>query len=330
MQLDTPNAMNELTVADTFGLVSASFRDGGQVTLINAILNGRKYNIEERAFNFMPLCVGDTRHYVHSFVGGSFIPEPSWTKNVSETILSDTMLGGERSYISSGGVWNRHFYKSVGDGVRVNDATGLKEVLSIPSHAFIGAIVDGSAMITDTGTVTLWGQDRKFVRFELGVYDYGYSEEWVEGIGMTSETIFNFFSGTETFDLKYAKLCGSEYGTPLPVDKTEIVAPLSLQLFQNYPNPFSDGTIIPFNATTPKDLSDGGSPKWSGEPLSLKVYDYLGREVLDLSKKLSFQSSDGSSGEVSIDKSQLPTSGMYFYRLTSGGASQTKALMFLR
>jgi hypothetical protein len=44
--------------------------------------------------------------------------------------------------------------------------------------------------------------------------------------------------------------------------------PETISLSQNYPNPFNPSTVIPF-------LSDGG-------PVTIKVYDTLGREVANL------------------------------------------------
>jgi hypothetical protein len=83
-------------------------------------------------------------------------------------------------------------------------------------------------------------------------------------------------------------------------------------LLQNYPNPFNAKTVIRF------EISDSRF-------VSLKVFDLLGREVAALV--------DGFKGPgihaVSWDAS-ASTSGVYFYRLSTGGVVQTKRLILLK
>jgi hypothetical protein len=91
---------------------------------------------------------------------------------------------------------------------------------------------------------------------------------------------------------------------------TEI--PKDFSLSQNYPNPFNPVTMIKF-----------ALPKASF--VTLKVYDMLGREVVEL------VNGQKSAGQyiVDFDASSL-TSGIYFYRLESNGFVDVKRMVVLK
>ncbi len=89
-------------------------------------------------------------------------------------------------------------------------------------------------------------------------------------------------------------------------------------LEQNYPNPFNPSTIIKYSL-----------PK-SGF-VSIKVYDILGRETATLVNK---NESAGYHTVVfdmrkTINREQL-TSGVYFYRMQSGGYAETKKCIYIK
>lgn len=83
-------------------------------------------------------------------------------------------------------------------------------------------------------------------------------------------------------------------------------------LKQNYPNPFNPRTSIEFQV-----------PSFGF--VSLKVYDFLGREtatLLDMNL---------SAGKYKVDwNASNFASGIYFYRLESCGSMETKKLVLLR
>ncbi|MBE2219272.1 MAG: T9SS type A sorting domain-containing protein [Ignavibacteria bacterium] len=88
--------------------------------------------------------------------------------------------------------------------------------------------------------------------------------------------------------------------------------PAKYSLSQNYPNPFNPVTNITFALPV------------NGQ-VSLKVFDVMGREVADLVDK---QLTAGSY-KVNFDASRL-SSGVYFYRLTTGEFTDTKKLMLIK
>jgi photosystem II stability/assembly factor-like uncharacterized protein len=86
-------------------------------------------------------------------------------------------------------------------------------------------------------------------------------------------------------------------------------SPSLLHLGQNYPNPVSASTTIPFSLTSP-------------EHVRLSVYDMLGREVAVLvNGRL-----DAGLHSVRFDAAGLP-SGMYFSVLKNGAAVETRKLL---
>jgi hypothetical protein len=97
---------------------------------------------------------------------------------------------------------------------------------------------------------------------------------------------------------------------------TEI--PASYSLSQNYPNPFNPKTKIRFDI--PLDSRFRGNDK-----VVLKVYDVMGREVQTLvNERL-----QPGTYEATFDGSTL-NSGVYFYKLTTDGFTETKRMILLK
>jgi len=105
-------------------------------------------------------------------------------------------------------------------------------------------------------------------------------------------------------------------GMPLAINENLLI-PTEYALFQNYPNPFNPETMIHY------DLPESGS-------VSLMIYDILGRELVTLVKQ--FQPA----GQYQIlwngnnEKGTPAVSGVYFYRISSNGFSQTKKMVLSR
>jgi hypothetical protein len=99
-------------------------------------------------------------------------------------------------------------------------------------------------------------------------------------------------------------------GAPSGISHNSIPEKYSLE--QNYPNPFNPVTKIEFS------IAKAG-------PVRILVYDILGREVASL------VNNDMKAGKYSVDfnASDL-SSGVYFYRLTSGDFSDVKKMVVLK
>ncbi|GEM_PF-3600375 len=88
--------------------------------------------------------------------------------------------------------------------------------------------------------------------------------------------------------------------------------PIIFELKQNHPNPFNPSTLIRYSLPT-------------DEFVSLKIYDILGREVMDLVRD--YQTAGYK--EVLFDASNLP-SGIYVYRISAGKYNATRKMLLLR
>ena len=98
--------------------------------------------------------------------------------------------------------------------------------------------------------------------------------------------------------------------------KNEQIVPEVFYLYQNYPNPFNPLTIIKY------ELKKSGF-------ISIKVYDILGREVTTLVNEY-LQAGDYS---INFNASSVAgglSSGIYFYRLTTGNYSVTHKMVFIK
>jgi hypothetical protein len=103
----------------------------------------------------------------------------------------------------------------------------------------------------------------------------------------------------------------SGLGTLLPVGK-EASTPKNFELSQNYPNPFNPTTTIGFKMPT------------SGF-VSLKVYDITGNEIATLIN----QEKPAGDYKVQFNTHSI-ASGVYFYRLSTGGVSLYKKMIVIK
>jgi len=107
---------------------------------------------------------------------------------------------------------------------------------------------------------------------------------------------------------------------------TEI--PSAYSLSQNYPNPFNPTTKIKFDVAPSlsfplaKQIRGAFS---SGNPVLLKVYDIMGREVQTLVN----ETLKPGTYETAFDGSTL-TSGVYFYKLVIEGFTETKRMLMIK
>lgn len=95
------------------------------------------------------------------------------------------------------------------------------------------------------------------------------------------------------------------------IDNTSYVDQLSFSLQSAYPNPFSSATSIPFVVE-------------KGAPLSLRVFDILGKEVALLLDETV------QPGRYTIEWQADVPAGIYFYQLTSADKVQTRKLSVVK
>jgi len=108
--------------------------------------------------------------------------------------------------------------------------------------------------------------------------------------------------------------------TPVAIQNENPGTPKEFSLSQNYPNPFNPVTSIKFS------IPQLSFPNASiGNPVSLKVYDLLGKEIATLIN----ESLNPGSYSVNFDARNL-SSGIYFYTLQSGNFKQTKRMILIK
>ncbi len=141
---------------------------------------------------------------------------------------------------------------------------------------------------------------------------------FVDGKGTSTE--INYYSFTDQPQVSgvnqiYYRLKQIDFdGTFTYTDVVNISydVPAEFVLNQNYPNPFNPSTII--NYFVPQESF-----------VSIKVYDFLGREVITLVNEM--KSIGGY--EIMFDASQLP-SGTYFYNMIADNYSDTKKMILIK
>ena len=89
-------------------------------------------------------------------------------------------------------------------------------------------------------------------------------------------------------------------------------SPINFELIQNYPNPFNPSTTISFNL-----------PK-SGEVI-LSIYNLIGEEIKTLVEGFR----EAGTYTVNFNAKGHP-SGMYLYRLSTNGFTETKKMLFMK
>lgn len=103
--------------------------------------------------------------------------------------------------------------------------------------------------------------------------------------------------------------------TAVDFDQTDIRLPSGFALNQNYPNPFNPTTVISFTI----------APEFASKPLSLDIYDVLGRHVESLLTGMA------APGLHRVEfKADALASGVYFYRLRVGEQSETRKMLLVR
>jgi len=88
--------------------------------------------------------------------------------------------------------------------------------------------------------------------------------------------------------------------------------PVSFKLSQNYPNPFNPSTTIKYSVPV-------------SSMVTLNIYNVVG----ELAAELVNESQDAGSYEISFDASSL-SSGVYYYKLSSGSYSDTKKMTLIK
>jgi len=150
----------------------------------------------------------------------------------------------------------------------------------------------------------------------------------IDYIFLKNNSKFDINDSYVTMDETYApgKYCSDHLGvitifkaTPVGIRESQNIIN-EFRLEQNYPNPFNPSTTINYSIPFVDERHASHLQK-----VTLKVYDILGREVTTLVNQV--QSPGNYS--VKFDASDL-TSGIYYYRLSSGEFVESKKMLLIK
>ncbi len=227
----------------------------------------------------------------------------SWSTLTGFPYVSDFAVDNANDnicYASLGGTTGQHVLKTTDGGATWGNITG-----SLPNIAANSIILRAAAprMIfagTDIGVFQSTNEGASWVSFNSGlpaveIYDMKY--KLIPGFILVA----THGRGCWTFDLN--SVLGLDPYAHVPNEYT---------LSQNYPNPFNPETKIKF-----------GLPK-SGD-IKISIYDAAGRKV---EEPVNGHFNPGTF-EISFDGSKY-SSGIYFYKLESGGFTETKKMTLVK
>lgn len=188
----------------------------------------------------------------------------------------------------------------------------FESIIPVEIEPLVATIIDNDVVIKWT-TVT----ETNNMGFDIERYDVNWRTiGFIQGNGTTSEyhryefTDYDLQPGEYSYRIKQIDNDGSfDY---LPQLDVTILPPIQFALYDCYPNPFNNSTVISWQQP-------------SAEFVSIKVYDVLGNEVGSLVNE------EIESGKHSINYvSNVLSSGVYFYRIQSGSFIDTKKMILLK
>ncbi|HEY6190843.1 MAG TPA: alpha-amylase family glycosyl hydrolase [Bacteroidota bacterium] len=209
---------------------------------------------------------------------------------------------------------------------QINLPTGDSRLLAYtrPLNDLNGIILANFDSSAHTVSVSLSGSGSPNVDFTGGVQN---------GLAYHASDLYNdtvytvvFASGSASlsvalppFGSSVLVLAESTYSLALPavlgVKDPLSVLPSKFSLAQNYPNPFNPATTIEYTVAR-------------GGPVSLKVYDLLGRNVATLFE--GFRQPGRYSATWDASRSGEAGSGIYFYRFSTGWFQDVRKMLLIR
>lgn len=158
---------------------------------------------------------------------------------------------------------------------------------------------------------------RNWTKSTLPVLDQGLAGDWDHFYVGLCGVVFNsdlsiykmWYSGG--FDYAAGEI-GYAFTSPVGVEENKVISPQTFAVSQNFPNPFNPATTIKYQ------VSDPGL-------ITIVVYNVLGEAAATLVNEMK----PTGSYEVKFDGAGLP-SGLYFYRLSAEGFSETKKMLLLK
>ncbi len=234
-------------------------------------------------------------------------------------------------------ITNNTFVNERSPGSFINIPTSGTDTLKMVNNIFVGnaTLLVGKAATLDTAANLIVSTPALAGLSNPVTYDYHLTRNSPALDTGVDPGYANGFSLFPTYEYLHVanrnlrKIVGQidigayEFDSGVSVEKDENHIPLSIQLEQNYPNPFSQSTTIRYRITPPAaNIRIQSEIRNTKSIITLKVFDVFGREILDLSDQAR------NTLQLTICSSQLPTLGVYFYRLITGEGVKTRTMIY--
>ncbi len=245
---------------------------------------------------------------------------PQYQKARPFGVVKDTLMSNGKSYAQIQGSWIE--YQRFEDRrVFFYDSKSETEYLLFDFNATPGTMVATHIRGNDTTDIKFNNVYSDSIRFfNRAGYLWSFYVDWdrrtydeetnyviADSIGIISMSGYMF-----CWQLQGAIIADDTLGRISGVSGRSDIITTGYQLFQNYPNPFNPSTRIKF--ILPK-----------AQTLKLQVYNTLGQTVRILIE----DRVPAGSHEVEFNASHLP-SGVYFYKLQTGGYTDVKEMIVLK
>jgi len=290
-------------------------------------LSTGKVLVDSSVFRYFPLTIGNRWVY---YTSRNFAPGPEY----NSFLLQSTQLinvhlyykGRHDSYIIIGGQHNSYdvYY-------RIDSLTGNLYSYNISQNteclvdslnasrndtAKTGCQPNYTWYKCDTSSYTIFNQNFPAKKFSMTFFEGNGNHKYVKDIG----EVYSFGQALMSQTIRTLRGCiingvlRGDTSILVGINQIGTEIPEKFSLSQNYPNPFNPVTKIKFDI--------------SGISLAqtfLYVYDLIGREIAVLVN----QHLKPGTYEVDFDGSNLP-SGVYYYKLESGGFIETKKMVLIK
>jgi hypothetical protein len=194
------------------------------------------------------------------------------------------------------------FSKTTGDTVGIN---------YYPSGETTLVIVVYNRTVNFFGKIRKqWGFYERWLNVNTSFY---WLREVTDSVGLTFET---YEPGIIVNCLQGAIIDGVQYGTITSVEPNDVRQAKAFELYQNFPNPFNNSTIITF--TLPKEAY-----------VTLRIFDIVGCEIKKLFDGKIHQGVQQAVWDGTNDFGYEVGTGTYIYQIQADNFTQTKKMFLI-
>jgi M6 family metalloprotease-like protein len=261
-----------------------------------------------------------------------------WDNQSSERVLNDVARDGETIVLSledyTGSIKIGFYGKSVLDGSNTLfyvDNFTIRSAVSIPRVRDLSATVDGDVVtltwlepLEATGNVeNISYRISRGSTFLIETEELTYIDSEVP-------------NGTHTYFV--IRKVDGELSLPATVsavvnvvsDSDETIPSIGFALQGNYPNPFNPETVIWFTVGSEQRIANSEQLIACHQKVSIDIYNIRGQKVRTLANDYFASGSHSVVWDGRDESGREVSSGLYFYRMTSGDFVQTRKMILMK